>query len=81
VLVARARPRNRAQPTSAWALLTTVAPELAEWSTFFAAASATRAAAEAGVHRLVTARDADDLVRQAGEFLTLAGHAATRTVR
>jgi hypothetical protein len=81
VLAARARPRNRAQPTSAWALLTTVAPELAEWSRFFAAASATRAAAEAGVHRLVTARDADDLVRQAGEFLTLAGHAATRTVR
>ena len=81
VLVARARPRNRAQPTNAWALLTTVAPELAEWSTFFAAASATRAAAEAGVHRLVTARDADDLVRQAGEFLTLAGHAVTRTLR
>jgi hypothetical protein len=29
----------------------------------------------------VTAREADDLVRQAGEFLTLAGHAAARTVR
>jgi HEPN superfamily protein len=81
VLAARARPRNRAQPTSAWARLATVAPELAEWSTFFAAASASRAAAEAGAHRLVTGRDADDLVRQAGEFLTLAGHAAARTVR
>jgi len=78
VLAARARPRNRAQPTSAWALLATVAPELAEWSAFFAASSATRAAAEAGVHRLVTARDADDLVRQAGEFLALARHAVAR---
>jgi hypothetical protein len=81
VLAARARPRNRAKPTSAWALLATVAPELGEWSTFFAATSATRAAAEAGVHRLVTDRDADDLVRQAGEFLTLASHAAARIFR
>jgi hypothetical protein len=69
VLAARTRPRRRARPTSAWVLLPAVAPELAEWSAFFAATSATRAAAEAGVHRLVTARDADDLVRQAGEFL------------
>jgi HEPN superfamily protein len=81
VLAARARPRNRAQPTSAWALLATVAPELAEWSAFFAASSATRSAAEAGAHRLVTARDADDLVRQAGEFLALAQHAAARASR
>ncbi|MGH3866269.1 MAG: SAV_6107 family HEPN domain-containing protein [Pseudonocardiaceae bacterium] len=81
VLAARARPRNRSQPTSAWTLLATVAPELAEWSTFFAATSATRAAAEAGAHRLVTDRDADDLVRQVGEFLTLASHAVARTSR
>lgn len=81
VLAARGRPRNRAHPTSAWALLATVAPELADWSAFFAATSATRAAAEAGVHRLVTDRDADHLVRQAGEFLALAAHAAARTSR
>lgn len=81
VLAARARPRNRTHPTSAWTLLATVAPELAEWSAFFAASSATRAAAEAGVHRLVTARDADDLVRQAGDFLALARRAAARTFR
>ena len=76
VLAARARPRRRAQPTSAWVLLASVAPELAEWSTFFAATSVTRAAAEAGVHRLVTHRDADDLGRQVGEFLSLATQAA-----
>lgn len=81
VLAVRARPRRRAQPTSAWTLLATVAPELAEWSTFFAAASATRAAAEAGVHRLVTSRDADDLVRQADQFLALAQRSVTKALR
>jgi SAV_6107-like HEPN len=74
-------PPPRAQPTSAWTLLARVAPELAEWSAFFAATSATRQAAEAGAHRLVTARAADDLVRQASEFLILASHAAARTFR
>jgi hypothetical protein len=81
VLAVRTRPGRRARPASAWVLLARVAPELAEWSAFFAAASATRAAAEAGVHRLVTTRDADDLVRQAGEFLALAQQAASRAPR
>jgi SAV_6107-like HEPN len=79
VLAARARPRRRSRPTSAWVLLATVAPELAEWSAYFAATSATRSAAEAGVRRLVTVRDADDLVRQAGEFLALAQNVASGT--
>jgi hypothetical protein len=81
VLAARARPRRRSRPTSAWVLLATVAPELAEWSAYFATTSATRSAAEAGVRRLVTTRDADDLVRKAGEFLTLAQHAASGASR
>ncbi len=71
VLAARARPGGRTRPTSAWVLLPGVAPELAEWAAFFAAGSATRVAAQAGVTRLVTARDADDLVRQVGQFLVL----------
>ncbi|MGQ0773003.1 MAG: SAV_6107 family HEPN domain-containing protein [Pseudonocardiales bacterium] len=79
VLAARAQPRRRARPTSAWVLLPMVAPEFAEWSAFFAAASATRAAAEAGVRRLVTTRDADDLVRHAGEFLSLVERAVSGT--
>ena len=81
VLAARARPRRRAGPTSAWMLLSTVAPELAEWAAFFAATSVIRAAAVAGVHRLVTHRDADDMVRQSGQFLTLAWRSATGTFR
>jgi hypothetical protein len=81
VLAARARPRRRGQPTNTWVVLTTVAPELSEWSRFFAASSAIRAAAEAGAVHLVTTRDADDLVRQAGEFVAVARHVALRASR
>jgi len=81
VLAARTRPRRRARPVSAWQLLPKVAPELAEWSEFFAATSATRVAAEAGVCRLVTTRDADDLVRQAGQFIGLVERTVSGTLR
>ncbi|MQA24977.1 MAG: chromosome segregation protein SMC [Micromonosporaceae bacterium] len=73
VLAGRARPApgRRGRPTSVWALLAIVAPELAEWAGFFAAGAAKRAAAEAGIPRVVTAREADDLVRDAGRFLVV----------
>ena len=73
LLAARARPapaRRRPQ-RNAWVLLTEVAPELEEWATFFAAGAAKRAAAEAGSTRAVTARESDDLVRDADRFLAL----------
>ncbi|HWN31822.1 MAG TPA: SAV_6107 family HEPN domain-containing protein [Pseudonocardia sp.] len=70
VLAVRAQPaRPRRGGRSVWQLLTLVAPELAEWAAFFAAGSATRAAAEAGITRLVTERAADDLVRQVTQFV------------
>ncbi|MBO4207916.1 SAV_6107 family HEPN domain-containing protein, partial [Micromonospora echinofusca] len=73
VLAARARPaparRNRI--TSVWVLLVAVAPELGEWATFFAASAGKRAAAEAGIPRVVTTREADDLLRAAEEFVTV----------
>jgi hypothetical protein len=72
VLAARARPgSSRRGPTSAWALLAAVAPELGEWATFFAAGAAKRSAAESGQVGAVTAREADDLVRDAETFLGL----------
>ncbi len=74
VLAARARPADgtsRRRPRSAWSLLPEVAPELTEWAAFFAAGAAKRAAAEAGLSRSVSARDADDLVRDAETFLAL----------
>lgn len=72
LLAARARPvappRRRPQK-NAWVLLAEVAPELAEWATFFAAGASKRAAAEAGSTRAVSEREADDLVRDADRFL------------
>jgi hypothetical protein len=75
VLAARTRPEpGRRRPRSAWVLLGQVAPELGEWATFFAAGAAKRAAAEAGLSRAVTEREADDLVRDVGAFLTVVEH-------
>ena len=74
VLACRARPAGtgrRSRPTSAWVLLSEVAPELAEWAAFFAAGARKRAAAEAGLPSAVTAREADDLVRDAETFLAV----------
>jgi hypothetical protein len=72
VLAARTRPEPaRGRPRSAWVLLGQVVPELGEWATFFAAGAAKRAAAEAGISRAVTEREADDLVRDVGAFLSV----------
>ena len=73
VLAARARPSDaRARrPTSAWVLLSGVAPELGEWAAYFAAGADKRAAALAGMRSAVTPREADDLLRDAMTFLAL----------
>jgi hypothetical protein len=76
VLAARARPelpgsRRIRRSRNAWVLLTDVAPELAEWAAFFAAGASKRAAAEAGLDGSVTAREADDLLRDTEIFLAL----------
>lgn len=73
VLAARARPADggRRRPTSAWALLSAVAPELSEWAAYFAAGARKRQVAEAGVRSAVTEREADDLVRDAETFLAV----------
>jgi len=71
VLAVRARPRpgRNGAGGNVWQLLAEVAPELREWAAFFASCSATRAAAEAGIARLVGRREADDLLRQAEQFV------------
>lgn len=83
VLAARAVPAARAHSggrgrrlRSAWELLPEIAPELAEWAAFFAAGASKRAAAEAGVTHAVTAREADDLVREVGTFLRVTAAAS-----
>ncbi len=73
VLAARARPAptRRSRVTNVWVLLASVAPELDEWASYFALAAGKRAAAEAGIPRVVTAREADDLLRAAEEFVAV----------
>lgn len=71
VLAVRGRPASRRGPRSAWELLPQVAPELSEWAAFFASGATKRAAAEAGITRAVSSREADDLVRDSTTFLAL----------
>jgi hypothetical protein len=74
VLAARAIPSpgvRRSRPTSVWTLVVMVAPELRDWAAFFAAGATKRAAAEAGIPRVVTAREADDLMRSAEQFIAV----------
>jgi len=74
VLAARAAPASpgkRSRVTSVWSLLVLVAPELTEWAAFFAAGASKRSAAEAGIPRVVSAREADDLLRSAEQFIAV----------
>lgn len=70
LLATRARP-GRGRLGNAWELLARVAPDLAEWAAFFAAGAGKRQLAEAGITRTIGAREADDMLRQAAEFLEL----------
>jgi len=71
VLAVRTRPALTKRPRNVWALLPQVAPELTEWAAFFAAGAGKRAAAEAGLSRAVSPREADDLLRDTQTFLAL----------
>jgi hypothetical protein len=72
VFADRGRPASaRRRLVSAWELVESVAPEFGEWAGYFAAGAPARAAVEAGALSAVSARDADDQLRAAGEFLML----------
>jgi len=78
IVAARPAPgtgHRRRGPSSVWELLPRVEPALAEWAAFFAAGARKRAAAEAGLPKAVTAHEADDLLRDAETFLSLAEEA------
>jgi hypothetical protein len=68
VLAVRGRPSTRSGPRSVWEVLPRIAPELGEWAAFFASTASRRAAVEAGRGEVITARDADDLLRDAEAF-------------
>lgn len=71
LLSVRTRPSRRGAQRNAWTLLAQVAPEMGEWASFFSAGAGKRAAAEAGLDRQVSTRDADDLVRDVERYLFL----------
>lgn len=74
VLAARAKPAaptRRSRVTSVWSLLVLVAPEFGEWASYFALGAGKRAAAEAGIPRVVSPREADDLLRAAEQFVVV----------
>lgn len=74
IVAARAEPSppRRRRPQSVWEMLPRVEPTLSEWAAFFAAGAGKRAAAEAGLPRAVSGREADDLLRDATTFVSLA---------
>ncbi|GII53871.1 hypothetical protein Pth03_22600 [Planotetraspora thailandica] len=71
ILAARPRPMDgrRRRLRSAWELLPEAEPRLADWAAFFAASATKRAAAEAGLVRVVTPRDAEELIAEADRFV------------
>lgn len=60
------------RPRSIWELLSRVEPAFEDWAAYFAAGAGKRAAAEAGRRGAVTLREADELLRDAETFLSLA---------
>lgn len=75
VLAIRARPaaRQRGRVTNVWRLLAQVAPELGEWSEFFAVTAGKRSLAQSAAPGAVTTREADDLLRDADHFVSVVG--------
>lgn len=68
VLAVRAQQGQRRGVRSVWSLLPEVAVEFTEWAAFFAATAGKRAQAQVGM-AVVSLREADDLVRDAEQFL------------
>lgn len=66
-------PRSGKPPRNVWDALTKSAPEFAEWALFFAEAGARARSAQAGL-TMISAREADDLVREAEAFLSAVLH-------
>ncbi|MEV6860733.1 SAV_6107 family HEPN domain-containing protein [Streptosporangium subroseum] len=72
ILAARPRPMDgrRRRLRSAWELLPEAEPRLADWAPYFEVSAAKRASAEAGMTRVVSSRDAEELISEAERFVT-----------
>ncbi|GAA2728566.1 SAV_6107 family HEPN domain-containing protein [Cellulomonas aerilata] len=69
VLAVRGRPTGRRAPRTVWDMLTAVAPEAGDWSTYFAAGAPIRRAIEAGRFDAVDADHAEATLCAAEDFL------------
>jgi hypothetical protein len=69
VLAVRGRPGGRRPPRTVWDMLTAVAPELADWASYFAAGAALRSAIEAGRVEFVSDARAEEVLCAAEDFL------------
>jgi hypothetical protein len=71
ILAALPRPMDgrRRRLRSAWELLPEAEPRLAQWAAYFAVSATKRASAEAGMVRVVSAHDADELITEADTFV------------
>ena len=68
LLQATGRPVRRPAPRTAWEMVALVAPELAEWTAFFASGAAARSAVEAGRGDVVDAARAERTLAAAEDF-------------
>jgi hypothetical protein len=74
VLAVMARPRRSgggSGPADVWQVLARTAPEYGEWAAFFAAGRQKWLLVQSGAYALVSEREADDLLRDAGDFYDL----------
>jgi hypothetical protein len=69
VLAVRGLPSGRRKPRPVWQMLATVAPEAADWATFFAAGAPLRLAVDAGRFDAVDATHAERTLDAAEDFL------------
>lgn len=80
VLACRAVGRASTRPQNVWRVLARTAPEYAEWAGFFAALAPKCEAVRAGAVAVVSVREADDLLRDAGIFLDRVARRLARAV-
>jgi hypothetical protein len=78
VLAVMTRPRRSggrsgggSGPADVWQVLARTAPEYGEWAAFFAAGRQKWLLVQSGAYALVSEREADDLLRDAGDFYDL----------
>lgn len=69
---------KRARPRNPWRMVAEAAPEFGEWAAFFGTRQPKFEAVRAGATAIVTAREADDLVRDSMRFLALVEKALAR---